>query len=111
LFAAGVTVIELMSYNKEGKTHASAIWGKLSDRVRRMRGSRSGTAPRRDETEVDTARSGYEEIPHELESLDLSPGRSSESVDTHFSQALTAPPEAHLAVGSLPPATQPHSYL
>jgi hypothetical protein len=113
LFAAGVTVIELMSYNKEGKTHASTIWGKLSDRVSRMRGSRSGTATRRDETEVDTARSRYGEDTHELEFLngEHSPRSSSESTETHPSQPLTAPPQAYLAAGSWPPATQPRSYL
>ena len=111
LFATGVAISELFSYNNRGRTRASAMWSRVSECVSRTRASRAGTAIVDNNLEADTARPGYAGTHQELQSLNRSGRLSGESADTSPCRYPQTPTRAHLAVGSLPPATEAYSHV
>lgn len=109
LFLTGVAVLELMTYDKDGRTNAAAWASNLSRWGKSVGGRPKSSSYRR----LESRRVDPEDLESTKELLDLdSTAHRVESSSNISSSATLAPlPQAHLAVGSLPPATQPTSYV
>ena len=107
LFLAGCGVLHAISYNEEGQTNAAAWASNLSRWGKNVGGSLKSSSYRR----LESGRADPEDLEpaEELLDLDSAAHRVVSSSNISPSPTLAPLPQAHLAVGSLPPATQPLS--